>query len=301
VGAAQAAAIVAALAAALVAAPAPATAEPAAHADACTGVTRRGGRFATCFDPGNRLSVTAGTAGFGAGVALRHVIRFDDEPDLAWKMSHAILDVGHAGFEDRFTGVAYRGRFLRHARDGHLVLPFGIPRTLFLPFDIGAEVEVGRLAWRPGDPIATAGVVKTALLVDLARSASFRWRLAFGPVGRWDMAVAREPVAIAHHVVAPFSAGVADASFESRGGILLAALRVEAGTAWHSTTGWEPELTATATLERIVIAVNDRPVALVLGSGYATATGEVSVQVGARVVVLARRDPRVSLRALDAR
>jgi hypothetical protein len=228
------------------------------------------------------------------------VIRFDDKPDLVWKLSHAVLDVGYAGFEDRFTGLAYRGRFLRHARDGHLVLPFGLPRTVFLPFDIGAEAEVGRLAWRPGDPLAIAGVVKAALLVDLARSASFRWRLAFGPVGRWDIAVVREPARVDHHVVAPFSAGLADASYESRDGITLAALRVEAGTAWHSVGGWQPELTASATLERIVIAVNERPIAVVLGGGYASATDEVTVQVGARVVVVSRRDPRVRLRALDA-
>ena len=291
----------AAAAAALIAALAATGAARVARADGCTGTTARGGRFATCFDPGNRLSITAGSAGFGAGVALRHVIRFDDEPDLVWKMSHAVLDVGYAGFEDRFAGLAYRGRFLRHARDGHLVLPFGLPRTIFLPFDIGAEVEVGRLAWRPGDPIADVGVVKTALLIDLARSASFRWRLAFGPVGRWDMAVVRDPARVDHHVVAPFSAGLADASFESKNGILLAALRVEAGTAWHSIGGWRPELTASATLERIVIAVNERPVALVLGSGYASATDELTVQVGARVVVVSRRDPRVRLRALDAR
>ena len=31
-------------------------------------------------------------AGFGAGIALRHEITFDDDPDLEWKMEHGILD-----------------------------------------------------------------------------------------------------------------------------------------------------------------------------------------------------------------
>ena len=285
-----AAAAAVAVGAALVALAPPAWAEPAG----CTGVTASGARFPVCFDVGNRVSVIAGSAGFGAGASIRHVIHFADDPDLVWKMEHLILDASYAGFEDRFTGVAYRGRYTRHARDGHLVLPFGIPRTLFLPFDIGADVEVGRLAWRPDDPIATVGMIKTAGVVDLARAEGFRWRLAIGPLARWDVGFDRTARAIDHHVVAPFSTGLANARFESRNGITVADLRVEAGTAWHTTGGWQPEVLAEARLERIVIAVNDRPIALVVGGGYASGTDELTAQIGARVVVFQHRDPRVS-------
>ena len=275
--------------AALVAARRPATADPS-----CTGITAGGERYPICFDVGNRISITAGSAGFGAGASIRHVIDFADDPGVVWKLEHQLFEASYAGFEDRFSGVAYAGRFLRHARDGHLVLPFGIPRTLFLPFDVGVEAEVGRLAWRPADPIAIAGIIKTAALIDVSRSERFRWRLAIGPLARWDIAVDRFATAIDHHVVAPFSTGVADARFESHGGIVVAGVRVEAGTAWHTAGGWQPEVVAQARLERIVIAVNDRPIALILGGGYASATAELSAQVGARVVVLQRRDPRVS-------
>jgi hypothetical protein len=172
VGTAPAALLTAALAAAAV--PLPARAE-------CTGITRSGGRFATCFDPGNRASITAGSDGFGGAVALRHVVHFDDEPDLVWKLEHVLAEATHAGWEDRFSGVVYRGRYLRHSRDGHLVLPLGTPKKIFLPFDIGALVEVGAIRWPAADAAASIGVVKTAALFDLARSRNFRRRIAIGP------------------------------------------------------------------------------------------------------------------------
>jgi hypothetical protein len=298
------AAVAAAVAAIALAAPRAARAE-------CTGVTRSGGRFATCFDPGNRVSLTAGSDGFGGALALRHVIRFDDEPDLEWKMEHVIGEATHATWEDRFAGVVYRGRYLRHSRDGHIVLPLGRPRKVFLPFDIGALAEVGALRWRAGAAPDTAedataatvtlGVVKTGALIDLARSRNFRRRFAIGPVARWDLELARGPLAITRHVVAPFSAGLASLHLESQSGRLVGDLRVEAGTAWTSDAGWRPEVSAEATVEHVVLAVNDRPIALVLGARYDSATDEAIARVGARVVIFDRRDPRVSLDPPGAR
>jgi len=283
------------IAAALAAVAAP----PVARAD-CTGITGAGGRFATCFDPGNRASITAGSDGFGGAIALRHVIHFDDEPDLEWKLEHVIGEATHAGWADRFSGVVYRGRYLRHSRDGHIVLPLGTPKKIFLPFDIGALAEVGAIRWRAPDA-ASIGVVKTAALIDLARSRNFRRRLAIGPVARWELEALRHPVAIARHVVAPFSSGIANLHLESSTGRLVGDLRVEAGTAWTSDAGWRPEAVAEATVERIVLAVNDRPIALVLGARYETATDEAIARVGARVVLFHRRDPRVSLDPPGAR
>lgn len=291
--------------AALVAAALAAAAAPSAARAECTGLTRSGGRFALCFDPGNRASITAGSDGIGGALALRHAIRFDDEPDLTWKMEHVIGEGTHAAWEDRFAGVVYRGRYVRHARDGHLVLPLGTPKKIFLPFDIGAIAEVGALRWRATDPTADAavsiGVVKTGALIDLARSRTFRRRLAIGPVARWDLELARQPLAITRHVVAPFSSGLANLHLESRNGRLVGDLRVEAGAAWTSDAGWRPEAIAEATLERIVLAVNDRPIALVLGARYESATDEATARVGARVVLFHRRDPRVSLDPPGAR
>lgn len=265
----------------------------AAHA--CTGVTPSGGRFATCFDPGTRLSLTAGSDGIGGAAALRHVIHFADEPDLVWKLEHVATDATYSLWDHRFTGTLYRGRYLRHARDGHIVLPLGTPRKVFLPFDIGALAEVGSLRWRSDDTTATLGVIKTAALIDLARSRTFRRRFAIGPAARWDVQLTRDPLTISQHIVAPFTTALANLHLESATGRLTADLRLEAGTAWNATTGWHPEAAAAATLERIVLAINDRPIALLLGARYDTTTDEALAHIGARIVLAQRRDPRVSL------
>ena len=272
------------------------TAARLAHADPCTGVTSTGGRFATCFDPGNRLSVTAATDGssgsFGGSIELRHEIHFEDEPDLVWKLDHDLLDTSYDGFTGRFSGVLYRGRFLRHSRDGHVLLPLGTPKKVFLPFDIGALFEVGNLHWESGAP-STVGVIKTAALIDLSRSRDFRRRLAFGPVASWDVDLAKSSTSVTQHRVAPFSAVLVEAYLESDDGLTTFGARGEAGTAWHTRGGWQPHLAAEAELERIVLAVNDRPIALFAMARYDNDTSERVAGIGLRFVLFDRTDPRV--------
>jgi hypothetical protein len=279
-----------------------------AHADHCTGITDEGSRFVTCFDLGNRLSITAGSDGLGGGISLRHVVNFDDEPDLVWKLEHHITDTTHELFSNAFDGTIYRGRFTRHARDGHIVLPLGTPKKIFLPFDIGAIAEFGALRWRDDASPVEVGMVKVGPMIDFARTRGFRRRFALGPVARWDVELARDPtgdltprLAVDEHVVAPFTTGMLELSFESIEGRTTGLVRVEAGTAWSSLHGWVPEARAEATLERIVIAINDRPVSLILGARYQThpnAEGEATARIGARIVLFDRRDARVNLRPL---
>ena len=261
-----------------------------AAAAPCTGVTASGDRFPTCFDIGNRLTITAGSEGFGGGIALRHIIHFDDEPDLVWKMQHALLEAQHAAIAHEFTATFYRGYFVRHARDGHIV--FGESK-LFLPFDIGALVELGTLRWTD-DMTAHLGVVKTAALVDVARSRDFHTRFAVGPVASWSVDLARDPVAVTEHVVAPFSSGLANVHVESSDGLYAADLRVEAGAAWHTGGAWRRDLIAQASLERILLAINDHPIALTLTGRYESLTHEGTAGVGVRIAIFDARDPRFS-------
>jgi hypothetical protein len=277
--------------AALVVAAATLVAARPAHADSCTG-GEGSERFATCFDPGNRFSITAATDGFGGAVALRHEIHFEDEPDLVWKMEHDALDTTYDGFSGRFAGMLYRGRYLRHARDGHIVLPLGTPQKVFLPFDIGALVEVGTLRWdATGD--ATLGMVRTALLVDLSRSRDFRRRLAIGPVASWDLDLTRSPVTIAEHQIAPFSALLTEVHLESLDGLTSCDLRSEAGMMWRTSHGWNKNLVVEAGLERVIIAVNDRPIALYATARYDYARSEALAAIGVRIVLFDKTDPRV--------
>jgi hypothetical protein len=264
-------------------------------ADTCTGVTGSGKRFPICFDLGNRFSATAGSDGFGGAIALRHTVRFDDEPDLVWKLAHVIGDSAHATFEDRFDGVLYRGRFLRHARDGHIVIPIGRPKKIFLPFDVGGVADVGTVRWRPATNIARLGVVKAAPLLDFARTRGFGRRFAFGPLARWDVEVDRDRRALAQHFVSPFTSGIVELAAESSNGRMSAQLAVEAGMVWANQLGWQKSAQAEASVERIVLAINDRPIALTLGVRWESLTEETVARVGARIVLVQRRDPRVRL------
>ncbi len=265
----------------------------------CTGVTASGGRFATCFDPGNRLLLSVSTDGFGAVVQLRHIMHFDDEPDLVWKMEHTLAEVSYLGIWQRYGARLYGGRYLRHARDGHIILPFSTARKLFLPFDVGAEADVGTLSQQVGEDSARLGVVRTTALIDVGRSETFARHLAFGTVARWDVDLTNQTMidVVEHHVV-PFSTAVADAYAESSSGLTLAALRVEGGTAWSSETGWGPQLTAGARLERVVLAFNDRPMSLFGAVRYDSERDEVRGELGLGFALFQRRDRRVDLAPL---
>ena len=273
-----------------------------AHADECTGTSRRGERFATCFDVGNRLAVDAGSDGLGVGIALRHRITFDDDPDLEWKMEHAVVAANYSVLDNRFTGTFYAGRYLRHARDGHILIPTGAtPTKIFLPFDIGAIFEIGHLDWKSMEPTFTIGMLRVAPLIELARSKDYKRVLAIGPAMHWDMDVDRDFQMPTLHTIAPFSEGLASLRLESNDGLWVTEARFEAGSAWRSDRGWHRDARASATLERIVLAVNDRPIALTAGFEYDSARNETLAKIGARVAVLERTDPRVSLRPLRPR
>ncbi|HTR49233.1 MAG TPA: hypothetical protein VMJ10_00920 [Kofleriaceae bacterium] len=266
-----------------------------AHADPCTGTTDAGARFATCFDPGNRLVLDAATSGFGGGIAIRHDITFEDEPDLIWKMSHELANAEWAPLDNnRFDGLLYRGIYVRHSRDGHVVLPTDPPKKIFLPFDIGALVEVGRLETH-SPTSATLGIVETAALVDLARSRSARWRAAIGPSASWRVELDRMPLAISDHAIAPFSSLLVDLHGESDDGLWIGEARGEAGYFWHLDRGWLVEERAEASLERVVLAIDDRPVALYAAVRYESAYAETIAGLGVRFAVFDRADPRVSL------
>ncbi len=269
-----------------------------AHADTCTGVTDEGAKFETCFDLGNRVSVTAGSDGFGGGIQLRQLVKFDDDPDLNWKLEHDFATLERASLKGEVDAAVYNGRFLRHTRDGHIVLPgMGTPRKVFLPFDIGAVVEAGRVTVRndmaSGNRIQV-GMIKTAPVVDLWRSRDFRRRLVFGPVARWDIGLSRDPVAISRHIVAPFSMGMASFHLESHDGLLAFDVGVEGGSAWTSDRKWTPLVQGSASIERIVLAINERPIALLVGIKYDSEFNETIARVGARIVLFHVADSRVA-------
>jgi hypothetical protein len=155
---------------------------------------------------------------------------------------------------------------------------------VFLPFDIGAYVEAGSVRAHDMGEISIS-MVKTAALIDLWRSRDFRRRFAIGPMARWDVGLSREPIAIARHVVAPFSTGMMNLHIESANGLTVGDITVEAGSAWTSNAHWQPEIRAEGSLERTLLAINDRPIAVLVGVRYWSETDETTARVAARIAL----------------
>ena len=262
-----------------------------AGADACVATTSTGSPFATCFDVGNRLFLEGGSDGVGFGIRLRQTISFEEEPDLNWKLSHRLLDLSLGGLHQRYKGVLYSGRYLRHSRDGHIVLPWGTPRKIFLPFDIGGETEVGRVMQQEPGANLRIGVVRVAGLIDVSRTASFRRRLAFGVLATWDVDLDAKETRVAENRVAPLSMLTGSGYLESRDGLSSLDLDVDGGRVWSSESGWGWQGQAHIALERIVLAFNDRPLSLVAAAEAHSMDSELKATLGLRFGVLSA--PRI--------
>lgn len=254
----------------------------------CTVVDARARAIAACFDPGNRVLVEASTAGYGGEIRARH--RVTVEPGLWWRLEHRML-AALAG-PARLQGALYEGRYLRHARDGHIVLPFRPTSKIFVPFDIGAEAGLGRIDWRYADDAVELDAVRVALLFELTRASHARHRLAVGPVARWGLRIDDSSIAtVRDHRVIPFSRGLLDAYWEAANGLTMAGVRVEAGATWSSTGGWQRDLTAEATVERVLVAINDRPMSIRMTGRYDGVVGEWRSIIGIRLALQQRIVP----------
>ncbi len=242
-----------------------------AESDPCVREKTTGDSFKVCFDPGNQLYIAVGVTRLGMGLFVRHRILFDDAPDLTWKLEHEIL-VAEVDYRDRLhfgqlDGAIYRGRYLRHARDGYLVLPFGLPRKVFVPFDVGAQVTLGRVSFDPGArKQIDVGLIEAAALVDVLRGGDFGARLAIGVGSSWNIRIERDSMSsawsVAEHAVAPLSMAIVDGHLESDSGLTQLTLRGAVGGEWSNLDGWHGVGNAKAALERVVFAVNDRPIRL---------------------------------------
>ncbi len=259
--------------------------------DPCVATDAQGRELVLCFDPGNRLEVSLGGAGGGRepfaggaldlGAALRW--RRDARTragTLEWladqTLGEARVLFTSGDMEPRAAeALAWRGTFVRHRASPFVLVPGPRPLRLPFPFDVGLRVEVGGASWdaeRSRD--VRLAPIRSALLLDLARHGSLR-RLAFGPEVSWGVRIRRDADTI--HDVVPFTAGVIDARAESRDGLDVAALTLRGGSALSLPGGAEGFFEGTVALERVVAALNDRPVALyVQGTLRRGASGRVS-------------------------
>lgn len=251
--------------------------------DGCRALDARGREFVTCFDPGNRLFVGGSTEGLVAGLALRQRVATDDAR-VHYRLEHSLVraTLGAA----RYDVAAYSLRLVRHSDSGFLVLPTRPPKQLAIPFDLALEASALRAEGRHDDDRARVGVVRVALLADLARSDDGRLRVALGPATRWDATVDLSARAAADHDVAPFSLASASLYAESRDGLTLARAVAEGGAS-RDREGFHRAWRAEAEVERVFLGLNDHPLSVFLVARHDRESG-ASVELGLRFAALTR-------------
>ncbi len=242
----------------------------------CIFTDARGRTILACFDPGNRLELTLGGVAGGREPArggaseVGAAVRWRRDAVSPSGSVEWARDMTFGEARARFTSgdtepraaaaLVWRGAFVRHRASPFVLVPGPRPFRLPFPFDVGLLAEFGGAAWdasRRRELDLTP--VRSALLLDLASHLRLR-RLAFGPEVAWAVRLSKggEPV----HRIVPFSGGVVDALAESADGLVAARLTVRGGSSLSVPGGARTFLEASAVVERVVLAVNDRPVAI---------------------------------------
>ena len=186
-----------------------------------------GRSFRTGFDPGSRMILGGGyspssdlsdepvidTGYLEVGVAYRHAIDFE-QGLIVWKLYHQALlgrvELGHEG-GPQLRATAYRGRLVRWAEDGRLVLPSNPPRSIPFPLNVGVETTVGQVDYRelPAGFAAELGALRSEVLFDLWRQRRLRSYAQLGVGPRYDLWLFDGPPTEGlevQHWVAPFTA-----------------------------------------------------------------------------------------------
>jgi hypothetical protein len=270
-------------------------------------VTDDAGRsFSACFDPGNRLEGSAGwrgaSGGTSAGGSLDLAAAFRWRSDttgpggvVEWLRDQAFLDSGAQVSGGRVVGaevVAWRGVFARHLAEPFILVPGARPARFRFPFDVGVAVEAGGFRWdRTRERLLDVEVVRSTLLLDTVRLGLPLRRAAFGPELSYGLGVERgvHPV----HRVVPFTGLAIDLRAETADGLWAASLGARAGAALRVPGGWRGFAEGTLLVERVILAVNDEPVAAFLSMARRDGPGgsRLEAAAGLRLALGWRRAP----------
>jgi hypothetical protein len=268
-----------------------------AQADDCGGIDEEGERFPTCFDPGNALLLGTGLRlldgraepTLQAGILLR-TERTSRSKGLLWFNTHRILVTEAAPGPTRrgLTTTLYEGTFRRHLEEGFILIPTGKPIRIPFPFDITLAARAGHLERRVWEgPGLTLETGRAALLLDPIRSVTGRLWLGLGPLASHSLR--RMPDGELVQELSPFTSALLDTGYETENGWWT--VRGSALAGWI--TSFEGErrfrVRADASLERLMIALNDQPLWIQLYGTYAYKDAGLAKQtewtVGARLLL----------------
>jgi len=248
--------------------------------DPCVGTDELGRTFRTCFAPGRGLELSAGGAwgegtGEGAGLAVGGALRwrrdtFTPAGSREWLRDMAFFEARarfHGSLADARTaeGTLWSGLFLRRLAEPFVLIPTGRrPLRLPFPFDVGMALAAGEVRWdsgAKGPEALDVEAVRGALLLDVARHLGRPVRrAAFGPEVSWSARFeeGRKPV----QALAPFSAGRIELLAESADGLASLTLSGRGGFLLRFPEDSGLFYDARLSAERVLLAVNDVPLAL---------------------------------------
>jgi hypothetical protein len=180
-----------------------------------------------------------------------------------------------------FDALLYGVTVLRHDESPSLVLPSSPPVGIPFPFDIGFEAEVGRVSASDRFPVERVSgarvpelqiaVLRGALLFDPWRSGDVGRSVEIGIGARYDLDVFGAP-ALSHarivHRVAPMTAASLRWRYRTDDGLFSFDVRGDVVPHWTSEGDWRLAALGSLRVERIVLAIDDQPLTLVLDGGW---------------------------------
>lgn len=249
----------------------------------------QGRRFRVRFDPGSRLTLGLFSSVSGdaqewelsLGLSVRRVYEWmQDDDRLRWQLDHRFLDgrirpqVSGPEPMPELEAVAYQGSYLRHTEYPYLTLPTDPPKRMYFPFDIGLRAEAGRLELgrdNESRDLIRLGIIRAAVLLDPWRSGREGNSLEIGLGLRYHLDIQGDPdlsQPTVNHRVSPFTDCSIRFRYQDRQGLTVLDLEAHLIPHWASRGGWTTGLEGRASIERVLIAVNDEPVSLVLAADY---------------------------------
>ncbi len=259
--------------------------------------------FRVRFDPESRIRLGFGDAlGLGGardgaasqapevtgGIAYRQIAaRGEGREKIVWQIDHRFVSGWIHPFRRAsqplraFDAAVYTVTALRHDELPSIVLPSSPPVSLAFPFDVGFEAQLGQASVPERLPVASAsgarvpvvrvGVMHAAMILDPWRSGVVGRSFEIGVGARYDIDMYGAPSLQAPkvlHRVAPMTAASLRLRTQSGDGLWLGDCRGEVVPHWTSEGIWRVAGSAAARVERIVLALNDAPIAAVLEGGY---------------------------------
>ena len=203
-----------------------------------------------------------------------------------WFNDHRLahLELRPAAQDRALTLTAYEGLLRRHVDEGNVLLPFTPPVKLPFPLDLGISFSVARWERVVADGWAFE-TARVTLFFDAVRAPTARFHLGLGPTLSHTMrGGVGAPLA---HELMPLTGLQALAALETEDGRWV--LRAQGVAGWTFVPGGNAgTFRARGELvgERVLIAINDQPIALTLRATAAfhdvggSGSSEWSVQAG---------------------